>query len=89
MRRAYTGKLSITVAEWKSPTIVIGTLSIENGPTYQLKMASPILLKQITPSDGKKCTLLGKLRNKGKYLIVLTTVDSGAKPVDRRKRGGM
>jgi hypothetical protein len=87
--KTFAGKLNVTAIEWKSASLVVGTLVVENGPTYQLKIGSAVLLKQLTAYDNKKCMLLGKLRNKGKYLIVSTVIEAGAKPVERRKRGGM
>lgn len=87
--KTFAGKLSLTTTDWKSDSLVIGTFSVENGPTYQLRLSSAALLKQLTAYDNKKCTLLGKLRNKGKYLIASSVIELSAKPVERRKRGGM
>jgi hypothetical protein len=85
----FAGKLSLSISEVKTPDSVVGSLVLDNGTTYQLKLTDTITLKQLVPYDNKKCTLLGKLRNNGKYLLVCSVIDASAKPVEHRKRGGM
>jgi hypothetical protein len=85
----YVGKLTLSVTEVKKPDSVVGSLVLDSGTTYQLKLSDTITLSQLMHYDNKKCTLRGKLRNNGKYLLVASVIDAGAKPVEHRKRGGM
>lgn len=72
----------------KLPNVVIGTFTSDKG-VYQLKAANQTLAASLAKIAGKPITLTGKTRNKGKYFICASIVETIAAPVERRKRGGM
>jgi hypothetical protein len=90
--KSYNGTLNLVVIDPTQPKpAVIGTFTIDKGATLQLKLAelNDSLMKRISLYDNKKCTLFGKLRNNGKYLIVSSIIEMANAPVMKRKRGGM
>lgn len=66
---------------------VVGLFACD-GKMYLVKVENEQLKKDLAPHSGKDVGLTGKLRNKGKYLIV-QTISAGAPPPDsfRNPRG--
>jgi chromosome segregation ATPase len=60
-----------------------------NGKKYIVKLGSPDVMKELMSLEGKQGTVNGKIRNKGKYLIVMSVPPPGAAPTYTRKRGGI
>jgi hypothetical protein len=58
---------------------VIGTLKAK-GADYQVKLASPDLIKEYEKWDGKRVRLAGNPRNKGKYFVA---INATAPPADK------
>jgi hypothetical protein len=81
------GVLKLGAAEDNSE--VVGTLTAESGDSYLLKLASKDLAKRLERYNNKNVTLTGKLRNKGKYLIVQNISDAAGGSSERTKRGGI
>ncbi len=87
----FCGKLALFTKEQKEAfgdASVFGTLTTDK-TTYFVKLNSEKLLEALTPYDGKKCTLTGKLRNEGKYLLVQKVVQAGAEYIYQKRRGGV
>jgi hypothetical protein len=66
---------------------VVGLFSCD-GKLFQVKVENEQLKKDLAPHNGKDVGLSGKLRNKGKYLVV-QSISVGAPPPDsfRNPRG--
>jgi hypothetical protein len=88
--KPYSGTFSLYAADPNQPNPqVVGTFTVDNGPTLLVKLNEPTVLKRLTVYDNKKCVLLGKLRNNGKYIVVSSVIEQAPTPAMRRKRGGM
>ncbi|MCY3021072.1 MAG: hypothetical protein NTW87_18820 [Planctomycetota bacterium] len=59
--------------------------------TYLVKVEKEDLAKTLARYDGKKIALQGKLRNKGKYLLVAAVIEPAPGPArtERRALGGL
>jgi hypothetical protein len=86
--KPYSGTFNLSAKDDQNPQ-VIGRFAVDKGATYLVKLNDPGLLKRLSLYDNKKCTLTGKLRNEGKYLLVTTVIESAPTPPARRKRGGL
>lgn len=87
LKRLYEGKLALTGENSENPD-VIGVF-VSEGKTFQLKLSDPALLAELKPLQNKPVTLNGKIRNKGKYFIVVAIQTGGAAPAFPRRRGGI
>ncbi len=90
--KSVRGKLSLTGSDGGDEGgDVIGLLTeIEGDKTYLLKLEKKELLTTLQKSNNTIVMLHGKLRNKGKYLIVSSISEiGGAAAPDRKKRGGI
>lgn len=67
---------------------VIGLFSAD-GKIYQVKLENEGLKKELTPLNGKDVGLAGKLRNKGKYLVVQMLMNSAPPPDSFRNPRGL
>jgi hypothetical protein len=69
---------------------VVGSLATTATKLYLLKLADPTLMKKLVGYNGKQVSLMGKLRNQEKYLIVSAIAEAtGSAAPDRKKRGGI
>jgi len=85
-----TGRFSRdALAPEDTPPGVVGVFSATDGNLYLVKLADQGMLKLLCSYDKKDVTLAGKLRNKGKYLIVETVIAGEPKPLPRVKRVGI
>lgn len=73
--------------ESENPTVV-GLFSAE-GKIYQVKVEQESLKKELAPHSGKDVGLAGKLRNKGKYFVVQSIMNSAAPPDSFRNPRGL
>jgi len=84
------GRLALAnyVMDKERPSVV-GVFN-SRGRTYQLKLEKESLRKELAKFNGKKVTLGGKVRNKGKYLIVQEVLSENvtAGPGERRRTPG-
>jgi len=87
LKRLFEGKLVLSGENTENPEIV--GVFVSAGKTYQLKLADPVLLAELKPLQNKPITLNGKIRNKGKYFIVVGVQTGGAAPAFPRRRGGI
>lgn len=89
LKKLFEGKLALTPdgAEKENPEVV--GVFISDGKTYQLKLSDPAQLAELKPLQNKPITLNGKIRNKGKYFIVVGIMTGGAAPSFARRRGGI
>lgn len=87
LKRLYEGKMALTGENTENPDIV--GVFVSEGKTYQVKLADPALLAELKPIQNKPITLNGKIRNKGKYFIVVGVQTGGAAPAFSRRRGGL
>ena len=69
-------------------TEIVGTF-VCGGNTYYLKLAAPELISALKRVNGSNAMLEGKIRNAGKYFVVLNVGTPGAPIYERRKRGGI
>ena len=85
----YEGKLTLYGPEKEraSPDI-IGEFEHAN-KKYIVKVGTLEVFKDLVPLDGKQATVNAKVRNKGKYLIVMSVPAPGAAPTYTRRRGGI
>ncbi len=89
MKKLFEGKVSLfTADETGDRTDVVGQFRTATG-TFLLKVQSPDLLASLKAFDGKNATLNGKIRNKGKFFIVVSITQPGAAPLFVRRRGGI
>jgi len=89
LKKLFEGKVSLYSADQSGERPdVVGMFRTESA-TYLLKVQSPDLLAMLKQYDGKQATLNGKIRNKGKFLIVVSITQSGAAPLFVRRRGGI
>ena len=89
--KSVRGKLTLNSSDGgEDGADAIGMLTEDGGKIYLLKLEKMELLKTLRTFNGKTVALQGKLRNKGKYLVVsaVTEPGGGAAP-DRKKRGGI
>lgn len=84
--KSFAGTLQLMKNE-ENPEVV-GQLVTASGP-MQLKLSEPSLLKALQPFNQKAILLTGKLRNKGKYLVVSAVVGAPPPAFERKKRGGI
>ena len=85
--KSYTGRFSVEIND-KQPADVIGSLTTDNA-TYIVRTTDQALMKRLIAKDRQKCVLFGKLRNKGKYLVVSSIIEPEPAVGERRKRGGL
>jgi hypothetical protein len=67
---------------------VIGLFSAD-GKIYQVKLENEGLKKELAPFNGKDVGLAGKLRNKGKYLVIQMLMNSAPPPDSFRNPRGL
>jgi len=67
---------------------VVGLFSAD-GKIYQVKLENEGLKKELAPFNGKDVGLAGKLRNKGKYLVVQMLMNSAPPPDTFRNPRGL
>lgn len=85
----FEGRLTLyTPDKERSSPDIVGEFE-SNGKKYIVKLGAPDLMKDLVALDGKQGTINGKLRNKGKYLVVVSVPPPGAAPTYSRKRGGI
>ena len=89
IKRLFQGKFTVYKSEEaEMAPDVIGAFTADNH-IYLVKASAPGVTQKLLLNDGKQTTLVGKVRNQGKYIIVQEVAESGAVPVDSRKRGGI
>jgi hypothetical protein len=86
--KSYSGRFTLDIND-KQPRDVIGSFATDTSATYLVKVSDQALMKRMIARDNQKCMLFGKLRNKGKYLVVTSIVEPAPTPLDHHKRGGM
>src|SRR5258706_3671598 len=87
----HSGKLTLYNKEQRDEeqeSGIVGTFTTAKN-THLVKLESAKTLEDLKPFDGKQCTLQGKIRNAGKYIIVKSVVLSGAEYIYKRRRGGI
>jgi hypothetical protein len=84
--KSFAGKLQLLRSD-ENPQ-VIGQLMTTQGP-IALKLEKPDILDELKPYNMKDVTLNGKLRNKGKYLVVTGLHPAPPPGAERKKRGGI
>ena len=90
MGKQYNGLFSTVLPDSTTPNPqVVGTFLADNGQTFLIKLVDPAIMKRLSLYDNKKVVLSGKVRNQGKYLVVIGVIETPPGPVMRRKRGGM
>ena len=57
--------------------------------TFQIKVKTPEMLKTLAEYDGKELQVIGRMRDNGKYLLVIEIGYQGAAFEDPGKPGGM
>ncbi len=67
---------------------VIGTFATEK-TVYLIKVESEKTHDALKPFDGKVCTINGKIRNEGKYVVVRKVELNGAEYIYKKRRGGV
>jgi hypothetical protein len=87
LQKLYEGKFMISDANGENAEVV--GVFVSGGQTYQLKVESPDLLKELKSLQGQPVTLNGKVRNKGKYFVAVGVMRQGAAPLFSRRRGGI
>jgi len=89
LKKLFEGRMALTPdgPDKENPEVV--GVFVSEGKTYQLKLTDPELLKELKPLQNKPITLNGKIRNKGKYFIVVGIMSGGAAPAFGRRRGGI
>lgn len=74
------GRLRLAlVEEGQTPPAILGIFTAD-GKSYQVKIANEALRAQLLPFDNKDIALGGKVRNKGKYLIVEEVIIGSGTP---------
>jgi len=86
IKSVFSGTLDLNL-QAPAGAAVIGTF-VSEGKTYELKVANPEMRKSLEEYNKKKVTLVGVIRNKGKYFIAASLVETVAPPAYTRKRGG-
>ncbi len=88
--KTITGRLALSGDPGADGGDVVGTIS-DTTKSYLLKLEKPELMQALKPYNGKTISLKGKLRNKGKYLVVsaVSEPSSAGSAPDRVKRGGI
>jgi hypothetical protein len=82
--RNYSGRLTVEIND-KQPRDVIGSFATDSGALYLVRSSDQALVKRLIARDNQKCVLFGKLRNKGKYLVVSSIVEASSEHVSRHK----
>lgn len=72
----------------KEPNAIVGTFISKNG-SYLIKVESAAVREELKQYHNKEVSVVGKVRNQGKYLIVNSIVHGGAAPVFVRRKGGI
>lgn len=67
---------------------VVGTFATEK-TVYLIKVESEKASDALKAFDGKVCTVSGKIRNEGKYLIIRKVELNGAEYIYKKRRGGV
>jgi len=93
-KQSFTGKVVMGTDGLDQPGPgVVGLLVQADGQAFQLKLSDQSLLKKLNPLDGQTALVHGKLRSRGKYLIVYevaptpTPGSSAPRQFDRAGRG--
>jgi hypothetical protein len=89
LKKLFEGKVSLYSAQDTAERPDVVGMFRTASTTYMLKLQSPELLAQLKQYDGKQATLNGKIRNKGKFFIVVSITQAGAAPLFTRRRGGI
>ena len=86
----FLGKLELEPLdeEATTPPKTYGSFSVAKGSTYPIKLQDPQLYKVLKAYNGKNISVLAKLRNQGKYLVIVGLVTPEATPKGVGKRGG-
>ncbi len=66
---------------------IIGTFKTSDH-LYLVKTESDEVKKSLAAFNGKAIDVFGKLRNKGKYLVILSVTSEQDTPLSRKKRKG-
>jgi hypothetical protein len=82
------GKLDLYQHPDDQKPIVIGIFTAD-GKAYEVKAGNEELLTKLQQYNGKLVSLAGKLRNKGKYLVVQSIVEGAGRPDSMRNRRGL
>jgi hypothetical protein len=89
LRRLFEGKLVLfPVEEGGEAKVIIGQLAGKNF-NYLLKVETEAVRNQLKEFNNKEVSVIGKVRNQGKYLIVSSVMRGGAAPVFVRRKGGI
>ena len=81
------GKFVLNDTDVEKP-VVVGAF-IAEGKMYQVKIEREELRARLIPFHNKEVGLTGKLRNKGKYLVVQDITTDAVKPDAMRNRRGL
>jgi len=81
------GKFVLNDTDVEKP-VVVGAF-IAEGKMYQVKIEREELRARLIPFNNKEVGLTGKLRNKGKYLVVQDITTDAVKPDAMRNRRGL
>jgi hypothetical protein len=84
----FEGKLMLYGEPDQSNPVIVGTFT-SSGRVYLLKVAEPPQVARLKEYNGKTVTLIGKIRNSGKYFVFRDIIEGGAAPAAYRKRGGI
>lgn len=83
------GRLVLLAPGESDNPAVVGTFTTPTA-SYLVKVADDNVLKAIQPYDKKSVPLQGRIRNEGKYFVVIGIVQKSAGGViERHKRGGI
>jgi len=88
IQRRFEGKVALYPEPDAANPSVVGTFSV-GAQVYLLKIQEPQRITKLKPFDGKSVTLVGKMRNSGKYFICSDVIEGGAAPIYVRRRGGI
>ncbi|HYG76706.1 MAG TPA: hypothetical protein VEK08_17005 [Planctomycetota bacterium] len=85
----FEGKVILFGSDVERPSPdVVGEFE-QDGKRYLLKLGVPEVLRDLQQVDGQKVTLNGKVRNQGKYFIVMSVPQGGVTPAASKRRGGI
>jgi hypothetical protein len=84
----FEGKVTLYLEPDQSNPSVVGTFT-SSGQVYLLKVPDPQQVTRLKEYNGKTVTLVGKIRNAGKYFVYREIIEGGAAPAAYRKRGGI
>ncbi|HYG76705.1 MAG TPA: hypothetical protein VEK08_17000 [Planctomycetota bacterium] len=88
IQRRFEGKLALYPEADPANPIIVGTFSVGTN-VYLLKVADAQQVTRLRQYSGKVVTLVGKIRNSGKYFIYSDVIEGGAAPIYVRRRGGI